>query len=474
MKVKKLRLMMLVLAVSAIIMLLTACQNKEGSVIDESPNAATEQTGGSEQPATQTDPGKVDDKQTTGEGNLAFPTEPVELVVYSRSTGNTKEQFMENTGNKIIAKYPNISLQFLSDTDITVEQLVVSNTSIDIYYGSYAGYFALRNAGYTNYDMTDLIKKYDFDLTRVNPELLESMKVINNGILNALPTSNLTTVMSYNKDIFDKFNVPYPTDGMTYDELYDLISQVTRTDNGVQYYGFGFLLLPNLLAANQYGENMIDPNTGKAVVDQGKWPEIFRVYSRLFEIPGNKYMTNPDVRKAFLVDKNLAMMANVSSQFTVESIFEGVNVDVVQLPSFADAPGVGMGPFPFFWGISSTSKHKDAAFAVLDFIMSDEQQTEGVARGGLPGIDFSGSEFEKKFHSAPESAWMKSKNIQGLIPEKYASPGLNEFNGRLMQGLVVQAFESVVMNNKDINTALREANEKIDQAIEAEKEKMKK
>lgn len=41
----------------------------------------------------------------------------------------------------------------------------------------------------------------------------------------------------YNKGIFDKFGVPYPKDGMTYDEAIELAKKVTRSVDGVQYYG---------------------------------------------------------------------------------------------------------------------------------------------------------------------------------------------------------------------------------------------
>lgn len=44
----------------------------------------------------------------------------------------------------------------------------------------------------------------------------------------------------YNKDIFDKFGVAYPKNGMIYEETLDLdlARRVTRSDGGVQYLGF--------------------------------------------------------------------------------------------------------------------------------------------------------------------------------------------------------------------------------------------
>lgn len=70
--------------------------------------------------------------------------------------------------------------------------------------------------------MTELIKKHNLDLGRLEPVLVDSMKKMGNGEIWALPTGTATNVIIYNKDIFDKFGVDYPTDGMTWDEFYEL------------------------------------------------------------------------------------------------------------------------------------------------------------------------------------------------------------------------------------------------------------
>lgn len=53
-----------------------------------------------------------------------------------------------------------------------------------------------------------------------------------------LPIAMINASIYYSKDIFDKFALPYPKNGMTIDETYELAKRMTRLDNGVQYRGF--------------------------------------------------------------------------------------------------------------------------------------------------------------------------------------------------------------------------------------------
>jgi multiple sugar transport system substrate-binding protein len=55
--------------------------------------------------------------------------------------------------------------------------------------------------------------------------------------LYALPFSMNYGMTIYNKDIFDKFGIPYPKDMMTWNEMLDLGKKLTKLEQGVQYVG---------------------------------------------------------------------------------------------------------------------------------------------------------------------------------------------------------------------------------------------
>ncbi len=124
--------------------------------------------------------------------------------------------------------YPHITLELVehfdvSDTD-SVEEAILTNSVPDLFnilpaiHSHHLYNFELDN------DLSDMIEQFDFDLSRLDQGTVESIRNFsrNGGILGlpkvrawGLPQAG---VMTYNKDIFDLFGAPYPTDGMTWDE----------------------------------------------------------------------------------------------------------------------------------------------------------------------------------------------------------------------------------------------------------------
>jgi multiple sugar transport system substrate-binding protein len=131
------------------------------------------------------------------------------------------------------------------------------------------------------------IKQLNFDLGKFNPEDLEGIKnQSSNGILYALPFSVNFSAMYYNKDIFDKFAVPYPKDNLTSDQAIDLAKLVARSDSGVTYQpfnpgAFGFFYGPIQLPK-------VDPKTNKANFDKEGFATALKMFKTIADLPGNK------------------------------------------------------------------------------------------------------------------------------------------------------------------------------------------
>src|SRR5699024_10668784 len=89
-----------------------------------------------------------------------------------------------------------------------------------------------------DFALDDLIEQFNFDLDAIDPALVQFLRNQNpEGKITALPYNKTVWATFYNKDIFDTFDVPYPTDGMTWNEMPDLAKQVTGERNRVQYRG---------------------------------------------------------------------------------------------------------------------------------------------------------------------------------------------------------------------------------------------
>jgi multiple sugar transport system substrate-binding protein len=144
-----------------------------------------------------------------------------------------------------------------------------------------------------------------------------------------------------------------------------------------------------------------------------------------------------------------------------------LNWDMVSMPSPSEHPGVG-GTSPFnIVTLTSTSKEKDAAFQVIMTILSDEAQT-AVAKFGLPS-PLTADKYKQIW--GEDIPGIKGKNTMAIFKNKPA-PLVDdtEYDGLVNKGLA-SALKDVFMDKKDINTALREAEEAGNTALETAKTK---
>lgn len=390
--------------------------------------------------------------------------DPLELVLYDRSIGMGYDFFMQRFGDFIKKKHSNLSFKYIRSSDVPLEQLAITNQRIDLYMTQLTTLDPMKEAGYTDFDITDLAKQFNVDLSRF--EALDALRSFNGGVLNALPYLLMTHVLTYNIDLFDKFAEPYPWDGMTWEDTIDIARKLTKEDGGIQYIGFAYNQLASYMQFNPYGAEMWNPDTGKATINEGMWHDIFRTLTSFYAIPNLPYFaTAGSIVEPWAKEKRIAMILNFNEQYSDFNtvITEELNVDVVRAPSFKDLPGVGSAAMPLFFGISATTPYKNEAFAALEVIVSEEVVRDGARKGRLPALRIDG--FEEIY--GLEAPAMQGINIKGLFPEKYGKPTGPFPEGVNLRTLVTNAFRSVAEGTKDINTALRDANEEADQLIKA-------
>ncbi|MBE1445341.1 ABC transporter substrate-binding protein [Paenibacillus sp. OAS669] len=163
-------------------------------------------------------------------------TEKAGLVIYG-AAGNTEEEFNNRWGNALRAKFPNYTLHYIvNQKGSTLPELITAGQPIDIIFDSIGGAAGSLIQNGFQYDISELAKKHNVDLSRFEPTFLDATKQL--GGLYGLPVNGGGLVLYYNKDIFDKFGVPYPVDGMTWDDLLALSKKVTKNEGGKQYAGF--------------------------------------------------------------------------------------------------------------------------------------------------------------------------------------------------------------------------------------------
>ncbi|MFE5318732.1 ABC transporter substrate-binding protein [Paenibacillus sp. NPDC056579] len=390
--------------------------------------------------------------------------EPAEIVLFSNS-GDSPESFDERFGNALRKKFPNWKITYFQKTKgQSLEELLAANTPIDIYWESVGQFVGGLLKYELQYDMTPLIQANKIDLSQFEPTTIDAMKMISNGKMYGLPVSNNNMALFYNKDIFDRLGVPYPKDGMTWDDVVELNKQLTRSDNGKQYLGFGMSNI-HYFRLNSYSLPYVDPKTEKATISDPRWKTIYES-AILRPAQLDAFKTSIETRKAlpesdalFTKDQTLAMYGYQSYMF-VQRDLSSMNWDMVAYPTFKDLPGVGSQSYPTYFSITNISKQKERAMEVIKYLISQEFQMELSKKGIMTVLN------DKAVQNAfGQEGYAKDKNLKSVFYNKFAPISPKTLYDAEAEKAFRAPLVPMALNQKDINTGFREVEEGVVKAI---------
>jgi multiple sugar transport system substrate-binding protein len=397
--------------------------------------------------------------------------EPLKLTFFNTSGTFPDVEFNTLIAAPIKAKYPNVTIERITPAAQTTNEEVLSTYTPDIIYSSSSSHQRIVRTGAYE-DLRALIKLHKFDESRIKPILYDYIKDITKGkgdAIIAIPFNANQHVLYYNKDIFDKFGVPYPTNKQqTWDEVLDIARKLTRTDNGSRYIGLSVDNLTGL--AKGLGLPYLDRETGKAALDTPGWRRIFELNKKIFELPG--YIA-PDKkwnygREDFYKDQKVAMrvtwLANMVGPME-ELRQQGVefNWDIAPAPNFSDQLGKTREAQIHSLSVNSKSKHKDEAFQVIAEILSNDGQRILARNGRVPAII--NPELNKEY--GLDIPVLKGKTVQNVfvgepLQEHYVHAYELEIGKRLEE-----AAADLAINGLDVNSAIRKATEAINKDVDA-------
>lgn len=387
------------------------------------------------------------------------PKEPVTITFYSPNAGDTEEVFMEQYGNAIVKKFPHVTLKFVHSPDTNpaghLANLLSTQEPIDIFLNGDTNHYRLITPFNFQYDLTELIKTTNFDLSRFEPSTIEAVKALspNGQMMYSLPFRMSVISLMYNKDIFDKFGVSYPKDGMTWDEAYDLAKATTRKDGETQYRGF-ITQSYSIAWQNQLSIGFADPKTDKPLFySENKWADFVKNINRFYEIPGNALAEGSfgAINNLFWKTKTAAMYA-----YGIPATPQEVNWDLVTLPEFSNLRGIGSQAALTLAYVVSISKHKEQAFEIIAYMTSEEFQIEIAKKAlGLPVIK---SQAAKDAYGQGNPN-LAGKNLKALTKNKPAAPFQQSPYQAITNNQLEKLWYQLGKGQMDINTTLRMADE---------------
>ncbi|MDF2725328.1 MAG: extracellular solute-binding protein family 1, partial [Paenibacillus sp.] len=238
--------------------------------------------------------------------------EPVTLNLFAGQDLPSENLWNELLHEPLKKKYPYITVNVIKKGK-GIKDLIAGGTSFDLY-TEFQGYLGnMIQVGLVE-DITPYAttKKYNIDYSRFDSLYIDALKEYSDkGEIFGLPYYRQANALYYNKDIFDKFGVSYPKDGMTWEETVELARKVTRNESGTQYYG----LDPENATRLAFPLSLVIMNgkTNKAEVNNEPWKRVFQLAQSIYSIPGNIPEKTANLNGGgivrFMQEKRIAMLA---------------------------------------------------------------------------------------------------------------------------------------------------------------------
>ncbi len=325
----------------------------------------------------------------------ATEEEPAKPPETSELSGKVKvayllnaDQFMRDYGKLLQTKYPQVTFEVIplpslrqADYESTLKKLIEENEVDLVYPLTSFQYLAANNE---LYELNPLIKRDNFDLSHLYPPVIGKLQQLGGDIkLYGLAPTFLMKGLYYNKDLFDKYAVPYPKDNMTWMDVLALSRTFNAKAAADHVVGLSigdpslYQLVRNI--ANSEGLSEFDAS-GRFAISTKEWMSLWdfvveQIRSRNIVMEGEKQIgaTLEQTVNAF---RQGSSAMTISNNVMVRELFQaGASFDwaVVTEPVNKNFPGESDSfVLTDVFSIYAKSKQVDLAWELLKFLHSDD------------------------------------------------------------------------------------------------------
>ncbi len=302
-------------------------------------------------------------------GDNDKPYAGTKILFSSFQTGDVEKDWVENQFKR-----------FTEETGIEVEHVYIAHgdTVSTLMTRTAAGIApdcAMMSHNYVNslsakgllVDLNAFIKgkNISYDMGRFFPKLLGAYTYQGNQF--ALPSDMDLGLLWYNKEIFDKQGIPYPTASMTWEEYKETAKKLTYGAGPGKVYGSEMPSIQHLLW--QAGADYLSEDGKTCTINT---PEAKKAYQFVMNMIDEGICVRPGSEGVGLTSKRAAMSLG-SGPWYAHYVLGEVEFawGVAPLPhdKFNATTAYGSA-----FGILESSKNKEAAFEFITWLLSDEQQ----------------------------------------------------------------------------------------------------
>ncbi|SDF88152.1 multiple sugar transport system substrate-binding protein [Fontibacillus panacisegetis] len=314
------------------------------------------------------------------EESIHYEGDPKMTATIKLMALGSKDDYMKRYIDIFNSKFPNIEIQYINYLldDAFMKKLQEEKPDVLILFLDQ--YMQLTEENRL-YDLSTLLANDDFDLEGIHPEIVAAFREMGKGKLYGLPPNFQSQALYYNKDLFDRYGIPYPQDRMTWEEVIQLAKRFPAEDgiSGLYMQDFNTLVdeiswTKNLRKVNEKDMQVtLNSDSYKQVFDL-----IFDAYkSNHIVVPG---LDPFDINDPFLsgtsamtVDYYYYMYHKIGGAKMKKGADYHLNWDIVTVP--VDESDRNSSPSFMFGGIFSInadSEQKQAAWEFVKFVNSEE------------------------------------------------------------------------------------------------------
>ncbi|OBZ19071.1 hypothetical protein A8L34_05925 [Bacillus sp. FJAT-27264] len=290
----------------------------------------------------------------------------------------------------------------------SIRKLMGGDKPVDVIVGDSTLIKSLRDRNMLK-PLQSLIDRDHYDISNMAPTMLDGIRELGNGSLYALAPTFNSSALYYNKAIFDEAGLPYPTNGMTWDEVFTLATKVVNASkvtkvsghSDSRVYGFSMSRYSSdpfwdmLTYISPLQLTMYDNKGEKMTVNSQPWKKAWTTYSELVHkgiIPGfvsDESVGSPESNgfnplqgdmfatgKAAMVIGEYGYvkeLADIERNASKIPNYKLADWGIVNVPSHAEKPGVSSGTWlGNMMAISANAPDPEDAWDLIKFVNSNE------------------------------------------------------------------------------------------------------
>ncbi|NNJ28931.1 ABC transporter substrate-binding protein [Lacrimispora defluvii] len=364
--------------------------------------------------------------------------------------------------------HPDVKIEMvdLGSTDyqtVLATELTGSGSDFDVVtVKDVPGYMTLVNKGVLE-PLDSYIDSSKVDLTQYKG-LTDQIKVENK--LYELPFRNDFWVLFYNKDIFDKAGVAYPTNDMTFEQYDKLARSLTVDTPGQEVYGAHYHTWRS--AVQLFG--VLD---GKNTIIDGKYDFLKPYYDMVIKEQEDGVCQDYATLKTSGLHYSGAFAQGNIAMMNMGTWFISTLMDKIRTGEYTDCKNWGIVKYPHAEGVEpgstlatitslaipSNAPHKDLAWEFINFVSGKDGAEILASTGTIPAVmNSTVADLVSSADGFPKAdgTSVEALNTSKLYLEMPVNPKSSE-----IETVLNEAHDAIMTGSMSVDDGIAQMNEKI-------------